>query len=81
MTDNFLGDVGITQDWFNVGQQLLAAGLSLLEVMLLLAFYVFIGNSDQHRSRVIWFCIASDHESGFRARSLHGSLYCFEQKA
>lgn len=24
-------DVGITQDWFNIGQQLLAAGLTLLE--------------------------------------------------
>ena len=25
-------DVDITQDWFNIGQQLLAAGLTLLEV-------------------------------------------------
>lgn len=34
LTDNFMADVGITQDWFNVGQQVLAAGLSLLEVIL-----------------------------------------------
>ncbi|ORY71367.1 alternative sulfate transporter [Pseudomassariella vexata] len=32
LTDNFLHDVGITQDWLNVGQQLLAAGLILLEI-------------------------------------------------
>jgi len=32
LTDNFLQDVGITQNWFNVGQQLLNAGIVLLEV-------------------------------------------------
>lgn len=32
LTDNFLKDVGITQNWFNVGQQLLNAGIVLLEV-------------------------------------------------
>ncbi|KAG9497537.1 hypothetical protein J7337_010398 [Fusarium musae] len=32
LTDNFLGDVGISQNWFNVGQQLLNAGIVLLEV-------------------------------------------------
>lgn len=32
LTDNFLVDVGITQNWFNVGQQLLNAGIVLLEV-------------------------------------------------
>ncbi|KAJ4251871.1 hypothetical protein NW762_011168 [Fusarium torreyae] len=31
LTDNFLNDVGITQNWFNVGQQLLNAGIVLLE--------------------------------------------------
>jgi len=32
LTDNFLKDVGITQDQFNVGQQLLSIGIVLLEV-------------------------------------------------
>ncbi|KAF5700615.1 alternative sulfate transporter [Fusarium globosum] len=32
LTDNFLHDVGISQNWFNVGQQLLNAGIVLLEV-------------------------------------------------
>ncbi|RYP18295.1 hypothetical protein DL765_004015 [Monosporascus sp. GIB2] len=32
LTDNFLADVGITQNQFNIGQQLLAAGLTLLEI-------------------------------------------------
>lgn len=32
MTDFFLQDVGITQFQFNVGQQLLSAGIVLLEV-------------------------------------------------
>ncbi|RSL56932.1 hypothetical protein CEP51_014318, partial [Fusarium floridanum] len=32
LTDNFLLDVGITQNWFNVGQQLLNAGIVLLEI-------------------------------------------------
>ena len=32
MTDGFLADVGITQDWFNVGQQLLYLGIVLLEI-------------------------------------------------
>lgn len=32
LTDNFLDDVGISQNWFNVGQQLLNAGIVLLEV-------------------------------------------------
>jgi hypothetical protein len=32
LTDNFLGGVGISQNWFNVGQQLLNAGIVLLEV-------------------------------------------------
>ncbi|KAM0433397.1 hypothetical protein ACHAPT_004275 [Fusarium lateritium] len=32
LTDNFLADVGITQNWFNVGQQLLNAGIVLLEL-------------------------------------------------
>ncbi|KAI1026012.1 hypothetical protein LB505_004595 [Fusarium chuoi] len=31
LTDNFLDDVGISQNWFNVGQQLLNAGIVLLE--------------------------------------------------
>ncbi len=32
MTDNFLKDVGITQNQFNIGTQLLNAGIVLLEV-------------------------------------------------
>jgi len=32
MTDFFLRDVGITQFQFNVGQQLLAAGIVILEI-------------------------------------------------
>jgi hypothetical protein len=32
MTDFFLRDIGITQFQFNVGQQLLSAGIVLLEV-------------------------------------------------
>jgi hypothetical protein len=32
MTDFFLRDVGITQFQFNVGQQLLSAGIVILEV-------------------------------------------------
>ncbi|KAF5023264.1 hypothetical protein F66182_4676 [Fusarium sp. NRRL 66182] len=32
ITDFFLADVGITQDQFNVGQQLLSAGIVLLEI-------------------------------------------------
>ncbi|KAH7041593.1 alternative sulfate transporter [Microdochium trichocladiopsis] len=32
LTDNFLGDVGITQDQFNIGSQLLNAGIVLLEI-------------------------------------------------
>ncbi|KAF5643978.1 alternative sulfate transporter [Fusarium sp. NRRL 25303] len=32
LTDNFLDDVGISQNRFNVGQQLLNAGIVLLEV-------------------------------------------------
>lgn len=32
LTDNFLKDVGITQNQFNVGQQLLYLGIVLLEV-------------------------------------------------
>ncbi|KAF4121859.1 Major Facilitator Superfamily [Geosmithia morbida] len=32
LTDFFLGDVGITQNQFNVGQQLLSAGIVVLEV-------------------------------------------------
>jgi hypothetical protein len=34
MTDFFLRDVGITQFQFNVGQQLLSAGIVILEVRL-----------------------------------------------
>lgn len=36
MTDYFLRDVGITQNQFNVGQQLLSAGIVLLEVRIFL---------------------------------------------
>jgi hypothetical protein len=32
LTDFFLRDVGITQNQFNVGQQLLSAGIVILEV-------------------------------------------------
>ncbi|RFU35018.1 hypothetical protein B7463_g1284, partial [Scytalidium lignicola] len=32
LTDNFLKDVGITQDQFNVGQQLMSLGIVLLEI-------------------------------------------------
>ncbi|KAJ4248369.1 hypothetical protein NW762_012699 [Fusarium torreyae] len=32
LTDNFFQDVGITQNQFNVGQQLLSLGIILLEV-------------------------------------------------
>ena len=32
LTDKFLTDVHITQDWFNVGTQLLNAGIVLLEI-------------------------------------------------
>ncbi|KAH8898031.1 alternative sulfate transporter [Thozetella sp. PMI_491] len=32
LTDHFLVDVGITQNWFNVGQQLLNTGIVLLEI-------------------------------------------------
>jgi hypothetical protein len=32
MTDFFLRDIGITQFQFNIGQQLLSAGIVLLEV-------------------------------------------------
>ncbi|EEY16606.1 predicted protein [Verticillium alfalfae VaMs.102] len=32
LTDNFFADVGITQNQFNVGQQLLSVGIILLEV-------------------------------------------------
>ncbi|TEA15264.1 putative transporter [Colletotrichum sidae] len=32
LTDNFLKDVGITQNQFNVGQQLLSAGIVILEI-------------------------------------------------
>jgi hypothetical protein len=32
LTDNFLEDVGISQDQFNVGQQLLYVGIVVLEV-------------------------------------------------
>ncbi|GJC96250.1 alternative sulfate transporter [Colletotrichum higginsianum] len=32
LTDYFLRDVGITQNQFNVGQQLLSAGIVILEV-------------------------------------------------
>lgn len=34
LTDFFLQDVGITQNQFNVGQQLLSLGIVLLEVSL-----------------------------------------------
>lgn len=34
LTDNFFKDVGITQNQFNVGQQLLSLGIILLEVCL-----------------------------------------------
>lgn len=34
MTDFFLQDIGITQFQFNVGQQLLSAGIVLLEASL-----------------------------------------------
>lgn len=33
LTDNFFQDVGITQFQFNTGQQLLSAGIVLLEVL------------------------------------------------
>jgi hypothetical protein len=32
LTDNFLRDVGITQNEFNVGQQMLSLGIVLFEV-------------------------------------------------
>ena len=34
LTDNFFADVGITQNQFNVGQQLLSLGIIILEVRL-----------------------------------------------
>ncbi|KAG4281291.1 alternative sulfate transporter [Fusarium proliferatum] len=66
LTDNFLHDVGISQNWFNVGQQLLNAGIVLLEIPSNLILYrvgprIWIGCQ----------VIACLLESGF----IPGSLY------
>lgn len=38
LTDFFMQDVGITQNQFNIGQQLLSLGIVLLEVRILFDF-------------------------------------------
>lgn len=41
LTDNFLKDVGITQFQYNIGQQLLSAGIVILEIPSNLMLYRF----------------------------------------
>ncbi|KAM0604208.1 hypothetical protein ACHAP1_005905 [Verticillium nonalfalfae] len=43
LTDNFFADVGITQNQFNVGQQLLSVGIILLEIPSNLILYPMTG--------------------------------------
>lgn len=73
LTDSLLADVGISQNQFNVGQQLLSAGIVILEVskVKLLNFVGTLLNAC--RSPATSSYIASDRQSGLVARLWHGT--------
>lgn len=77
LTDFFLQDVGITQFQFNIGQQLLSAGIVLLEV----SPDIFTINASRKatanltdRSRAIFCCTVLGQHSGLGVKSLHGTV-------
>lgn len=58
LTDNFLKDVGITQDQFNVGQQLLSVGIVVLEIPSNLVLYVLGPRAWIGGQIIVWGFIA-----------------------
>ncbi|EON96521.1 putative alternative sulfate transporter protein [Phaeoacremonium minimum UCRPA7] len=61
LTDYFLKDVGITQNQFNVGQQLLSAGIVILEIPSNLVLYK-VGPSKWIGSQIVaWYGLMSQY--------------------
>lgn len=71
LTDFFFRDVGITQNQFNVGQQLMSLGIVLLEVggSLVHTTMILIGN----RFQAIMSYTELDLRFGSVVKSLHGT--------
>lgn len=63
LTDDFLADVGIDQNQYNVGQQLLSVGIVVLEVSFG-AGRCHADFADGSRYRVLLFCTGLDRRYG-----------------
>ena len=78
MTDNFIEDIGITQNWFNVGQQLLAAGMALCEVRNTSLPVTMESSLTSHRFHPIYFSTDLAPRCEYHGKFSHGNSYMYD---